>query len=500
MSAIGDYIHYTKKGYEMHGIDRYGGNGIAYNYANVKNLIRKRMQSTLKKYDVSGLEDGLNYLLGSTDNSEKYTNRNEILNKVEEILEERFGNTLGQIDFNTGDISATQLAASAQSKGVASKAKIQANAAQEGVYLSTIISRIRALESIRDSIDSKEKAATLTKKLNDVYRNLNEAYNGLKRGMIGTFRDDNRLKNIDNKTISIAEGSIGRNLITDINTLLKDYSAIPAINLQKGDLFEYIIALVPAIGKGVAEEELNQTLERLSKTVSGGDRSKVTIDFKNFTNELDYSKLNLSHYIVSGDKQMAISYGTSQGKIDIQLEWNGQIIPVSAKNVNLKSPNDIHILSGASFLALIQDMDPVFVNHYLNVVAQHHSSRGPDAAIDNSPVTGTAQAHEAMKWMLLYKALSGDVYEREAASVFIVNDNSKQNGGVKVFHISDLVEKAMKAIDIYTTITTNGKDLSTMRIDNHWHQGSYSHRITDFLTKLHQEKISASLKSNILDK
>lgn len=506
MSAIGDYIHYTKKGYEQHGISKNGNSEISYNYAIVKNIIRSRMNSTLKKYNIEGLEEGLNYLLGSVDNSENYTSRNEIRNKIEEILYNRFGETLGTINFDTGDISASQLVATAKSKGEASKNKIQADANQQGVYLSTIMSRVRALEQIRDSFvgDKTFKAKELTTKLNNVYKMIKEAYKAVSaiKVSVGDFRNDDKLKDLENKTIGIGEGTIGRNLITDINALLKDYISLPAINLQKGDLFEYLIALVPAISKGLAEEELDQELKRLSKSVVGGDRTKVKIDFQNFTDKIDYEKLSLSHYIVSGDKKFAISYGTSQGKIDINLEWEGQTIPISAKNVNLKGPNEVHILSGASFLTLIQDADPVFANHYLNVIAQHHVSRGhdendTDTALDNTPVQGAAQAHEAMKWLVLYKALSGDVYDREAASVFIINDNSKQGGGVKVYYIEDLVEKAMKAVDTYTTITANGSDLSTMRIENHWHRGSYTGRITDFISRLHQQKISASLKNNI---
>ena len=87
---------------------------------------------------------------------------------------------------------------------------------------------------------------------------------------------------------------------------------------------------------------------------------------------------------------------------------------------------------------LIQDEHSSFINHYLNIIATH-----PDGNV-SAKIT---EAHEAMKYTILYKALTGDVYGRQAASIFLVNDNS-QEGGVRIYEMKDLIEKAEETFDM----------------------------------------------------
>ena len=49
MSAIGDYVHYTRKGYETHGITQKGGGGAGYEYGDVKRMITERMKEQISK-------------------------------------------------------------------------------------------------------------------------------------------------------------------------------------------------------------------------------------------------------------------------------------------------------------------------------------------------------------------------------------------------------------------------------------------------------------------
>lgn len=505
MSAIGDYVHYTRKGYETHGITRKGGGGAGYEYGDVKRMITERMQEQISKnkIEIAGLENALNFLMGTEDKSEQHANREAIRNQVLALLQERFGESLGKINFDTGDVSASELESSVNSKGQIMHKKLQADAKQQGMYLSTFLTRIRALEAIRDSMKANTTKANLNSKINEMYTLLNQAYNGLKKGQITKMKNWSTRNNqeLENKTISIKEGTFGANLITQINAALKEYHTAPAINLQKGDLFEYLIALVPLVSKATSEEELKKLMEECAKSVVGDERSQVKIDFNNFSKDVNVGKLKLSNYIVAENERVVYSYGTSQGKIDVNLKWNNQTIPVSAKNVNLSNPNGVHILSGASLLALIQDLDGDFINHYLNIIAEQHTTRGSDrgdAPLVSGDAPGAAAAHEAMKWTILYQALSGDVYGRAPASVFIVNDNSKVKGGVKVYYIEDLVNKAMQNINAYAKITANDKDLNQLLIANRWSNGSYEDRITNFVSQLHSQKISAALKPALL--
>ena len=154
-------------------------------------MITTRMQEQISKnkVEIDGIENALNFLLGTEDKSEQYVNREAILNKVLAILQELFGESLGRINFDTGDVSASELESSVTSKGQAMHKKLQADANQQGMYLSTFLTRIRALEAIRDSMKSIFKKAELNKKINDMYVLLNQAYDGLKKGQIAKFRN-----------------------------------------------------------------------------------------------------------------------------------------------------------------------------------------------------------------------------------------------------------------------------------------------------------------------
>jgi len=64
-----------------------------------------------------------------------------------------------------------------------------------------------------------------------------------------------------------------------------------------------------------------------------------------------------------------VSNSASQDKVDVLLRWNGKKIPISAKNVNLRSGREIHLVSQASLLAMVADLNANYMNHFLNIVS-----------------------------------------------------------------------------------------------------------------------------------
>lgn len=467
MSAIGDYIHYTAKGYNEHGITIRGSKEIV-NFKAQKENIKKRLAPSGMK-NKSKYQDALNKILSNKDNSDAEVQN--IQAYIEQQLTDRYQETMGKINWGTGDVTAGVSAG----KQATSNA-IQTVGRQKGVLVSSIVSRVRALEKARNKmIDVKEKAE-LSKNINQIYRELNMIItNGKKIGEI------TNLKNLNTKTDKYKYGIIDKNsnLITTVNSLVKQYAAVPAINLQKGDLFEYAAALAPAIGKVNAQTALYDTL---ATGIVGGARSKVQINFGEFfTDKVNLQGLVMDNYVVHSNGT-AVSYGSSQEKIDINVQWGDQIIPMSAKNVNLKSGYDVHILSGSSLLYLIQDEPANFVNHYLNIIAAH-----PDGTVN------IAGAHEAMKYTLLFKALTGNTYGRKGASIFLVNDNS-QEGGVRLYEMEDLIAKAATNINGYVSFKPA---LEGIRISNEW-AADYGTRIAKFLSGVHAQKISVALKPSLL--
>lgn len=481
MSAIGDYIHLNAANYNRYGINKDGkGNREQYNFGRQKENINARLQASKIK-NQKGLESSLNSILSTEDTSEN--NAAAIRQEIEKILNERFAESMGKINWNTGNVTADL----SRAKEITSKS-IETSAKQKSVELKSIMVRIRAIEEARNSITNKQKQNELTAKINTIYKELNYILTGAQKGMI-TYLKNTSINKLQNKRIELNEKS--QNLITTINSVLKAYAATPAINLQKGDLFEYAIALAPAVAKINAGTNIEEYMQQLEKQVSGGDRSRVVIDFdkNNFTEHLNLKQLEMKGYVVSEGTKTAYSYGTSQEKIDVRLEWEGENLTISAKNVNLNSPMGIHILSGSSLLYLLQDENTDFVNHYLNIVATHE-----DHVAINADIAG---AHEAMKYTLLFKALSGQTFGREGATLFIVNDNTK-SGGVHIYDIKGLINKASDNLEAFTSVTSNGQDIASLQINNA-RRKTYSDRITAFIAEVHKQKISATLKPALLN-
>jgi hypothetical protein len=60
------------------------------------------------------------------------------------------------------------------------------------------------------------------------------------------------------------------------------------------------------------------------------------------------------------------------------LNWDGKDLGISAKNVNLDK-GWARLVTDSSLLYLLQDEDPQFVNHFLNIFATH-GHKGSDRA------------------------------------------------------------------------------------------------------------------------
>lgn len=475
MSAIGDYIHYTAEGYNRYGITK-DGEKIAYNFARQKDKINKQLKSS-GMTNMAAYQDALNHIFSSVDNSNSVVG--QVQSYIETQLNERYQETMGKINWSTGNVSANV----SKGKQVATTA-IQRIGQEKSILVSSIVARIRAIEQARNNLINSKEKQELTQRINNIYQQLNMIItDGKKIGHITKLKNTSVEQLTGYHRIDTQKGSKGASLVQEINTLLKTYASAPAINLQKGDLFEYAAALAPAIAKNNAQTVI---MDELKKGVVGGSRSKTVINFGEFfTDQINLKNLIMKNYSIS-NHGTTVSYGSSQDKIDINVQWDGQIIPMSAKNVNLKSGFNVHIVTGTSLLYLLQDEPSDFVNHYLNIVAKH----GDNIKID----ANLGMAHEAMKYTLLYKALTGNTYGRTGASIFLVNDNS-QAGGIRIYEMQDLINKASENLNAYTSVVPT---LESLSINNPWNNGSYSNRITDFLSNVHAQKMSIALKPSLL--
>lgn len=495
MGQIGNYIHGHYQNYLKHGITK-SNNGNSWGIADFKaqhknflNNIKPSNNTILTEAEKKNLQKSIYAISNPIDNSQD--NSKAIQEFILSRLQEQFDSTLGNVNFDTMNVTANKIQQS--------KNKIYKFNNNQYIRLSVLLERIKTIEDLMGSIKNPSDKTVINNTINQIYKNIKQ--------LTGVFIKDLRKNNLEagQKIIKIGEGyEKNKEMVISINEtlnqLIKDYLATPAINLQKGELFEYAIALAPAIALQKGTKELNKELQNFAKTKVGGDRSRVQINLdKNFDKEIGRALANASipGYMLNSDNNTILSYGVSQDKIDINLSWGGKTIPVSAKNIKLNSSYNIHILSGSSLLYLLQNENSDFINHYLNVTSSH-IDREADLSLFHA-------AHEAAKIAILAKALTGNLENRKSATTFIINDNSKAGEeSIQIYDMYDLVKKAITNIDSYAKITGNGKDLSSIHFNNklvdmqELSSDAAINRIANLLLNIHSYKMNVQLKKNIL--
>lgn len=492
MSAIGDYIHYTSKGYATYGVAKFRETPKQdidiFKKFKTKFLqqIQSEQNKAMSPNERLELRKKLSQIL---DPDVDRTDENNIISQIQNELEILVQNQAQKsranaiVDFSTGDVSLKQAQSIALNKKAQVLSQIELTTNQSYITKATIDSRIKNIQNNIALIKSDTDKNTVKKQIQEI----EEEYNAIQKD-IANLRGSSQLHLTDKV----------KSLISNINSLLAAFSGTVINNIIKGDFMEYAVALSPLVGMNITQSETQKIIKELEKTKMGDARSTVKINADLFVDDIDFEALAIKSkgWRYDKNKKVFATIMPTQEKIDVNLSWNNTFIPTSIKNVNLSSGYDVHIVSNTSLLYLIQDSnEDDFINHYLNVVAIHNDNYSFDGNITTTRYT---QAQNAMKLLILYKALSGKTAGRQAASIFIVNDNSKTSiNSIQVYDIPSLVYKAANNIEAYTAITANGTDLAFMRLHNPW-SSTYSERITTLIQDVHAQKISAALKPVLL--
>lgn len=452
MGLIGNYIHYTKKGYIEHGVTE---DGKYQAWTSQRAMIQNKIENssrTVNKKDLESFETLLNDIKEG-----KAVKTDNINNKVEKILQEKFKESLGTIDWSNWNVRKNK-------KGIGKINYKEHNVEKIGQKIKDIEKAIQEVKNSGDGQQYKRGSLAKIEEIKKAYKELTADLS--KNEMI----DTSLLKNLVSSNNYNFE-SIRR----EANKLIAEYATLPAINLQKGDLFENMIAYAPMVAASTAQKALG--------TVLGGDKEKVIIN-KDFFEDM---------YMTEEFKNGVLTTSSSQGKIDVHLEWEGSDLNISAKNVNLSKSYYIHILSGSSLLFLLQDVNTDFVNHFLNL----------------NSIKGLAQErekiNEEVQLILMYKALTGDAYKRNAANVFAVNDNSSGGRSVKLYTMSELLKRIEEKEYYKQGVHIDNKRLGNFLFKNNWEgkkdiksETEAKIRISNLLTDAHARKVNVSLNVNAL--
>lgn len=481
MSAIGDYVHLTARGYEQHGTFFYGQNTSNYNDAigacnRIKMQTRNRINNTSKNTDYSELEKSIENLMIPPNVDNEQT---KALNELWELLEKEFRQQFEtevplQIQRNFGNILAGDYAELTVSSIAPGK---------KDIYLNTILKRIGDIERSKENISNQMNRNALEKILKNIYQELNNITGIGEKALYNTGYNLS-LNNSNIRTGKKFKITEMENIISQINRIVATTAGVA--NLRKGDLFEYLIAFAPFVGGKKVVDNLREYIQ--SAVVGTTGKSKVTFEPSRFIQGVDFKKILGSTYTYNPNNQLYETVKGVQDKVDVKIEWRGQPFNISAKNINLSKGFNISLVSGASLLSMLSMMETDFVNHYLNIISKHEDKR-----IENSLVNA---AHNAIKPALLLQALEG-YRPTDKAELFIINDNSSNEvGKVKVFDILLLAEKAINN-NLYD-VEANGVDITNISFNN-YKEATYTQRITKLLASVHAQKIHVSLKPNIVN-
>lgn len=518
MSAIGDYIHYSASNYTFRGINRRDAEEANWNYISAK----KKYKSTAINPSLEAKAEELSNILNNIFSKavKKNQGSNTIYDKAFKLLEERLNtqwenkNTLIGSLTASGNVSLTDK----QKQLLATLTKIEKLSDKtQKTYQETIRKRLAAcIQNINkranDGLISTTEAVEIKKNVKIVWDAVRAA------AKTSTLID---IKNLSLDPTNPSAPSI----FNAINDIIEASNYTSTLNAQKGDIFEYAIALAMMILDQQAEKAIDESimnsLDQLSAklnfplaqgfglTLAGATTQNIEINLKNFDANIGalLKKNGFKNYQLDSAGTLFTSVLASQNKVDIVADLKHYNANISAKNYNFefakKTGRGIRVLEGASMLTLLQNENADLINHYLNIAAVRPKQKH---LLEIRKGVFVKTIKEEIKAVVLYKALSGNQQgSLNKADYFIVNDNTRTGvDSIKVYSINQIFNKAMSNLDKITFTINNKIPLDAMQLKNihvKANGGSYAAaetRIANILQDLHTKKLSIALSPDLL--
>ena len=542
-NKLGWYVHSRLAGYRKYGINEpKEGNETTTNYSNIANRNISSIFFTAKNRRVNlkyneNLQEYENFLNDLYKGKRNKQNKNTLLSKNKfrdmfiELLNEWCSNLLNQIyqiNWETGTVSYKDNS-SLQSEDFH---KIKALTEEELQSMKDQVQKMidflrdpnnKNERTINDYIDSCETTIIgFNTKLIEGINAVIEIYDlgPTKATSLTNFLTKSHPKD---KTSSSAQ-ALSRiyQLRNQFNELLQIIGVIPiGIEYIVGKSAEIAMEKVAILYKNVLDETVDEQISKevLKKIINesngisniGTNQLTVTFDPNRILGGQQF--LGNNHSFKQGNNNGYIMASKGQQKVDIEIGWKEHTISdtwnMSIKSLNLNNSYDIH-LEGSNLRSLIYHLqeDTIFGTHILNIMATHKD--------ENNNYTNSA--YDLMKASLyakiLYNAISGSgfaVDEKNIANLFILLDNS--SGKVRIYHIDDLIDKAINLILAKAENATKIVNISVEKygelFDTKFYNGFVSssktntiaakQRIVKLLQEIHKAKLEIYLKKSFLN-
>lgn len=479
MSAIGDYIHLTKTGYNKHGISRNGSDKawqsqLEWRQRQVKDLTVD--EKNLKEY-----EELVKEIVNSKNQN---VNTSLISQNVIDYTVKQFNNKFQQSNV---DLDNLQINISDSRGEYIGRVRTHMNKTANGqtvhtitTTMATLLNKINTLEAMISKVPAgltDKSAKDLGERVKNIKKLYGEAFE-LTEEQIANWRDNQEKF----KKIVPSGGAKVVALRAELNRAIEIYASYPAINLYEGTLFENLLGSA----LWAADMTAYKNIEEVIKATVKGDE-KITVNFnqnafdKSFQDKIllpDGSKLQLSGQI------------DYRSKIDVALTWKNQPFRISAKNLTIHGHQGMASLVDESPLTtMVQNMDTNFVNHYLNLT----SIKG----LKTSEKAHMARAD--MKKNLAITALAGLHINNKDAHVNIFAVNDKEGKGIKFITVKNLAEKMEKMPSSVSVVYNNKYPVMNFSFNKNIQQDTAEARIIQLIQEMHSLKVHAAINvSNLL--
>lgn len=518
-SAIGDYIHLTARGYQVFGTNR-NTKDKNFNIASYMKEARSKMETSINFFSNAINEEKLEELSKimnefRNDNYQDTNTQNRYNNLLsrakQDIIKKRFDNY--NYVFNNNLEIVDQNGNVLEQKGIGTQAAKRLYGKKGGLYLERdkieeLVKKLNVneqyfIDAIQNLDTNKiDEAKKLSEQLEKDWEKL--------KSQSAKYITDNGIQLPDNltkgKTTKNKTGIVmGKGLSSfrdTLNSLISLVAKVPPKYLAEGELFEDELAIIGKMIGGTAINQLNFVL---------GDKSVKMNQY----NEGAFTK----NITIDGQNIGEIKYD-GRSKVDVAFSWGKDIIKISAKNIKITDDNKmkkwITVVSGTPFLTMLQNIDGILVNHYINIHSYHtegnfsnmkaitgKQKKGIEGKYygdrKTGPFTMAADINDIIKMECFIQGLTGKGYGKSSndiANVFAVND--KKTGQIKLYSMYNILKQMSERIDKISSRGSEYNIINNIRLKNDY-ASSPEVRINNVLQQLHKEKISIGFYYNIIN-
>lgn len=517
MSVIGDYIHWTKRGYVE---PKFGNKDPDINQV-YYNTVFESIEQKHKKIQTRYMNNKHKQL--AKDIEQQLIKTQELFYKPEADLtqaEKKYLEAIRMDWDNTLDKAFSGLTVDhktfTKGQGIFGRTqnlKIKSASAINNNSIKAIETKVNKMLDILNNYSGSQTTSIQAAKVD--LESIKQSISSTKRDLIKLLNQqktevDENVKKVIQSQITLLQNDTF-SLVSQINSILSTFKWKNSTEIV-GAIGEIGVESILLHSNYFAEKQIDNTMQEFVQNAkwTANETHQTGYDISYFSTWLDQDDwrniINNNKMTITSDGFVGtITHDFAKDKADITIATkNNEEIGVSIKNYSAWTAMErgIGILNGSPFLSMVQNENEYdFVNHYINL---HTYSKNDDSYKKQKDFKsyvakvseGRDQITSAMKKLLIYKAFTGNeiIYRKKGKMakmtdtdifIYIERPSAKKKPVIKVFTMADVIDKTLDfiKIDMPIKIIQQGKE-------------TWQERIKEILQQLHVYKVNASIDFN----